>query len=279
MMNKITVAKEELIFNHDIYSLNKSHSNDNDLNKKLNQDGYLYLKHFFERSLLNSARENIINDIKIKKITPKSQMLDELYTKKYVLDIVESEKLFSLFDKIFNKKSITYDYKWLRLINQGDSTDIHIDKIYMGRGSNKLLTAWIPFQDTPMELGTLAVCEKSNHFEDVVRKYGSLDVDITSINNPNLSSSPTEISKKFGGIWKTNDFELGDIIIFSINTLHCSTMNKTNKQRISCDVRFQPEDENVDDRWYGPNRTGHTLFENVKENTITMKELKSFWKI
>ena len=33
-MKIITVAKEELIFNHDIYPLNKSHLNDNDLNKK-----------------------------------------------------------------------------------------------------------------------------------------------------------------------------------------------------------------------------------------------------
>ena len=41
-MNIFTVAKEELIFNDDNYPLNKSHSNDNDINKKLNQDSMLY---------------------------------------------------------------------------------------------------------------------------------------------------------------------------------------------------------------------------------------------
>ena len=53
----------------------------------------------------------------------------------------------------------------------------------------------------------------------------------------------------FGGKWKTATFEPGDVLIFTLHTLHMSTTNLTDKVRISCDVRWQPKSEPTDKRF------------------------------
>ena len=52
----------------------------------------------------------------------------------------------------------TYAYKWLRAVGCGEFTGAHFDSVYMGRGSQDLMTAWIPLGDIDVEQGTLCVC-------------------------------------------------------------------------------------------------------------------------
>ena len=47
-----------------------------------------------------------------------------------------------------------------------------------------------------------------------------------------------EISEKYGGEWKTADFQMGDVIIFTMHTMHTSTKNLSDRWRLSCDIRF-----------------------------------------
>ena len=39
---------------------------------------------------------------------------------------------------------ITSGYKWLRAVCQGEFTGVHTDKVFLGRGSPRVLTAWVP---------------------------------------------------------------------------------------------------------------------------------------
>ena len=39
---------------------------------------------------------------------------------------------------------ITTGYKWLRAVCQGEYTGVHTDKVFLGRGSSHVLTAWVP---------------------------------------------------------------------------------------------------------------------------------------
>jgi hypothetical protein len=60
------------------------------------------------------------------------------------------------------------------------------DKVYMGRGSDKLHTVWIPWANTPVELGGLVILEGSASlpgFERMRDTYGEHDVDSTPIKN------------------------------------------------------------------------------------------------
>jgi hypothetical protein len=40
-------------------------------------------------------------------------------------------------------------------------------------------------------------------------------------------------------------------------TMHGSTNNTTERWRMSCDTRFQPAADPVDERWVGPNPKAH----------------------
>ena len=92
-----------------------------------------------------------------------------------------------------------------------------------------------------------------------------------------FGTDPLEISKQFGGVWKTTDFEAGDVIIFTMYTLHTSTRNMSDQWRISCDIRFQPEVDSVDDRWVGENPVAHSIQDQRSEERRVGKECRSRW--
>jgi ectoine hydroxylase-related dioxygenase (phytanoyl-CoA dioxygenase family) len=57
----------------------------------------------------------------------------------------------------------------------------------------------------------------------------------------------------------SSDFQAGDVLIFSMFTLHGSLENNSpaGQVRLSCDVRYQPAaDPAVDGRYFGPSPTG-----------------------
>ena len=123
----------------------------------------------------------------------------------------------------------------------------------MGRGSPDLMTCWIPFGDIPVEQGTLMVCpttHKKNKFKTLQSAYGKLDVDRDVPNDPNasghLTNHPLTWAPKKGhkifwdakkvknsvpqtdrDVWLTEDFRMGDVVIFGMKTLHMSTTNTT----------------------------------------------------
>ena len=49
--------------------------------------------------------------------------------------------------------------------------------------------------------------------------------------------------------WQTSDFLAGDVVIFGMGLVHASTANLTDRVRMSCDVRWQPAADPVDDRY------------------------------
>ena len=48
------------------------------------------------------------------------------------------------FKLLFGEESTTFKYKWLRAMHSEGFTGVHVDWVYMGRGSRNLLTCWIP---------------------------------------------------------------------------------------------------------------------------------------
>ena len=168
-----------------------------------------------------------------------------------VLAAVESPSLFEFFAGYFNEPAVTFPYKWLRAVGNEEYTGAHYDVVYMGLGSSRLHTTWIPMGDIPVELGTLAVCVGSHRldsFAPLRNTYGRGDVDRDGIDGW-FTSDPLEVTQKFGGQWRTADFSAGDVMIFGMYTLHASTTNITHRYRLSCDVRYQPASHPMDARW------------------------------
>jgi ectoine hydroxylase-related dioxygenase (phytanoyl-CoA dioxygenase family) len=102
-------------------------------------------------------------------------------------------------------------------------------------------------------MGTLAICEGSHNldtFKKLRETYGKIDVEDVGLKGTGwFSEDAREITKMFGGQWKTATFEPGDVLIFTLHTLHMSTTNLTDKVRISCDVRWQPKTDPADKRF------------------------------
>ena len=106
------------------------------------------------------------------------------------------------------------------------------------------------------------VCPQTHNkakFKTLHNTYGKLDVDRDVPDDPeasgHLTNHPLTWTAKKGHkifwdakkikpskVWVTEDFKMGDVVIFGMKTLHMSTTNTTDKFRVSCDTRWQPSD-------------------------------------
>ena len=66
-----------------------------------------------------------------------------------------------------------------------------------------------------------------------------------------LRNAHSVLDEGVGARWLTSTFEMGDVLILSIFTLHASTDNLTGEVRLSSDTRYQLASEPADERWVG----------------------------
>lgn len=95
------------------------------------------------------------------------------------------------------------------------------------RGSLNSITIWIPFQDTPDNIGPLNVVPASHNDGERAE------------NNSLLINPPTD------NLYKSVPMKTGDLLVFSQFLIHKSGRNCSDKIRFSLQVRFndlsQPE--------------------------------------
>lgn len=266
------------------------------LRERFDQDGYLYLPRLIDPKKVLGARERVLAYMAAKDaLVPSAPIIEGVMPKggrsvnmlganpatraPEVLRALEASELFEFFNEFYEEDSITFDFKWLRAVGNEQFTGSHLDVVYMGRGSSRVNTVWIPLGEIPVEHGTLAICEGSHRLESFARlreTYGRMDVDRDNVEGW-FSDDPEEIIERFGGRWLTTDFSPGDVLTFGLYTMHASTTNTTNRFRLSCDVRFQPASEPADDRWIGPGARGHYAW--GKTPSITMEEARARWGV
>ena len=133
----------------------------------------------------------------------------------------------------------------------------------MGRGTPDVLTCWTPFGDIPLGGGGLMLLEDS-HRQSAVRiaDYLRQDVDTYCANGPNadavrdgtmrwehwdgpepgrdwggeIAEDAVALRAEWGGRWLTApQFRMGDVLVFSMRTVHAGTDNDTNTLRLSTD--------------------------------------------
>ena len=192
------------------------------------------------------------------------------------LDVVESPEIMDFCEMYFDAPVITYDFKWLRVIPPGGFSGAHYDIVYMGRGTKRVLTCWTPLDDVPFELGPLMLLVGSHRFEAIRRTYAEMDVDRDHVTG-SFSYDPVELVDRYGGKWGTSSFEMGDVLIFGMYTMHASLDNTTNRFRLSTDTRYQRADEPVDERWIGENPIAHYAW--TKGETVPMEVMRQRWGV
>jgi ectoine hydroxylase-related dioxygenase (phytanoyl-CoA dioxygenase family) len=268
------------------------------LRARMEEDGYLLLRGLLDRQAVLRARQRILEYMAEQEaLVPGTPVLEGVMANSAVhvqmmgrkgithcpevRAVLESRAMFEFYESFFNEPALTFDYKWLRGVGHEEYTSAHMDIVYMGRGSNRLFTCWVPFGDIPIEQGTLAMVPGSHRspaFERMRQTYGRMDVDRDRIEGW-FTKDPLEITEKFGGRWATTNFRAGDVITFGMYLVHASTTNTTPRYRISCDVRYQPAADPVDDRWCGENPRGHYAWMTEPEKVIPIAAARAAWGI
>lgn len=241
-----------------------------ELRVRLETDGYLLLRSFHPRDEVLRARDAILGHLRAAGVladdavgssarcrpgasAPNMKGQREITHHPALAGVLEGPRVQTLFADLFGDDVRTFDYKWLRATSPGEFTGVHADAVYMGRGSQRLLSCWVPFGEVTPARGAIALCagsDTSPRFEPVRRTYGRSDSDRDGYGGW-LTLDPLELSERFGGTWLTTVFEPGDVLVFGMQMLHASFVNTTDEYRLSCDVRFQPGSDPIDERWVG----------------------------
>ena len=182
-----------------------------------------------------------------------------------------SGRMIAFFERLLDGAVRHFDFTWLRAISPGKGTAPHGDAVFMNRGTTRLYTAWVPLGDVDFNLGGLMILGKSNRLEELKQAYLNKDVDAFCENeadaalfrtgekwwNGALSEDPAALQRQLGLPWLTAEYRAGDLLTFSIDTIHCSLDNHSDRIRISSDSRYQLASDPIDERWIGDDPIGH----------------------
>ncbi|MDA1192153.1 MAG: phytanoyl-CoA dioxygenase family protein [Candidatus Poribacteria bacterium] len=255
------------------------------LQARMKEDGYLFLRGVLDRSVVNDARRALLDKLaSVDEVSKDHPLMDaifsgtstrgsidtrqfgvEMRTLPAVKRLVHDGDIIRFFEKFLGGEVRSFDYIWLRTVRVGGATGCHYDKVYMGRGTERLYTAWTPIGDVPYEDGALMVLENSHKMRELIESYGRIDVDS---DDPNpygggwFSSNPVQVQAEHGGRWLTagdGGFRTGDLLVFTMYTMHCSLDNKSpvNRIRLTSDTRYQLASEPIDERWVGDDPMAH----------------------
>ncbi|MEM7134775.1 MAG: phytanoyl-CoA dioxygenase family protein [Chloroflexota bacterium] len=265
-----------------------------ELRQRFDEDGYLYLPSLLHRDKVMAARLAALSRLdELGHLDPAHPVSEGVAAAEYdgafmpelaqenpaVLKILYTGPMMDFYERFFGGPVRHFDYTWCRAKAPGDSTATspHCDIVFMGRGTNKLCTSWTPLGDVPLLMGGLMILENSHRLDGLKSTYGQLDVDLYCTNYPDAteiesgkkqwqhpqggsySHDAIATRSEFGRRWLTADYKMGDVLIFSMYTMHASMDNQTNHIRISTDTRYQLASEPVDERWIGENPIAHGL--------------------
>ena len=166
------------------------------------------------------------------------------------MNYLESTQLTEFFDSFLmqlypgSEITTTVPFKWLRAVGTGLFTGLHCDNVYVGHMAERMVTAWIPLDDVPMEKGSLVVAAGSHRdktWQPIRESYATQPVGKDGTMSGWLCMDPNDIYERLADDqvnWVSTDFRLGDVCILDLKVMHMTATNITNEWRLSCDTRW-----------------------------------------
>jgi ectoine hydroxylase-related dioxygenase (phytanoyl-CoA dioxygenase family) len=220
------------------------------------ENGYIKLKHVFSAHLLEHYRQIISQ--RVGELSADAPPLEQrtTYGKAFLQIMNLWTKSVEAKEFVFGKRlgriaAELLEVSGVRIYHDqalykepgGGITPWHADQYYWPVDSDKTVTACVPLQNTPIEMGPLAFCEKSHRFQ-VGR-----DLEISDESEVTLK----EALQNF----RTEDssYNLGDISFHSGWTFHRAGANHTDRHREVMTVIYM--DENI--RLSPPKNKNHLM--------------------
>ena len=178
------------------------------LRARLRRDGYALLRGFLDARAVEKARavalealaelrpEAFVSNPSARAkglLRPDARALgllarQDVAARAEIRDVTECDALFRLAARVLfsaddaddadatKGRAMTAAYKWLRAVAGGEFTGVHTDRVFLGGGSARLVTVWIPLGDVRVADGALMVAAGSPAdatFAGVRRTYGA----------------------------------------------------------------------------------------------------------
>lgn len=254
--------------------------NAHELKQRMLDDGYIYLRSFFQHQDVMAARRDIFT--RLASVDEIAQpVLDGIFTGRSKRDEKEPDRgafwrsvsetwtlrrlshgrrLHDVMDILLDKPSRAQDYIFLRPAGPGKHTVVHCDAPFFTRTTEQVCTAWLALGDIPSSMGPLFIVENSHKFKDVKEAVKGFDVSVDTTRKAGLDITPLELAKTRNTRLLTTDFTAGDLLVFGMYLLHGALDNVStgNQVRLSCDVRYQIASAELDSRYFGADPSGTT---------------------
>lgn len=173
--------------------------------------------------------------------------------------VINGKPVGALMDRLFGEPTTPFSFAWLRAMTAGRASPLHVDHPYMNRGTARLVTCWTPIGSVARDEGPLYMVEGSHRWSHLRERFEGHDVDRDPSRPGHLHEHPVDLAQQRGARLLTTAFEPGDCIAFGMFTAHASFDNgsSTGRVRVSCDTRFQPASEPMDERFAGSDPRAH----------------------
>jgi len=250
------------------------------LPERLRDDGYLFVRGAVPEETVTAARRSVFARLaevgevadpdgdaratgrseRAEKQPDKGAFWQAVSEQPAMRAVTHGPALRGLLSEILDTEARPFDFVFLRPSPPGRHTNIHCDAPFFTRASQRVVTCWIALGPVPVERGPLFVVDGSHRWADVRESVAGYDVARDTDRQNAVEMPPGEFAAHRRTRLLTADFEAGDVVIFGMYLLHGSLDNHDpdGRLRLSCDVRFQPESEPRDPRYFGPNPGGTT---------------------
>lgn len=241
------------------------------LRQRMQDQGYLFFRDLLPREQVMAARREILlKYATIGEIDTRQPLLNAVHGDDSAVPsinlrafseslrsglayerVVLHPRLLDFYRRLLGKTPRAYDMRWPRLARPGEGCGFHYDGPYMNHGTDQLFSSWIPLGDISRIEGGLMVLERTQTQLDKLRYYANADADRDQLEW--IGRDPERLRLRFGGRWMTADYRAGDVLCFTMQTLHGALDNNSPERRcrLSSDSRYQPADEPFDERWNG----------------------------
>ena len=157
----------------------------------------------------------------VKDTPPGSGMLreheaDNMMNDDAVRRVLHGAELFGVLETLFAEPAASLDYKWFRAVVPEQYSGFHMDNVYMGAGSKRLHTVWLPWHDIDVTKGGLVVLEGSSSlpgFKAMRETYGAQQ------HGQWFGRDPAELlAFDPEARWVTANFRSGDLVLLTMLT-------------------------------------------------------------
>jgi ectoine hydroxylase-related dioxygenase (phytanoyl-CoA dioxygenase family) len=251
------------------------------IRERLREHGYVWLKGFLPPAEVGAFRAQVFGHL-----TAAGFVADPLrgiasgvtgdkeLANKLLMEFVRSARyeafcmhprLWQFMDELLGGLSYLHKRKIMRytLPATAQVTPAHYDLVYLRGGTDRIVTAWIPIGDVPVEMGGLVYLEGSHvlgvkmEAEFRVQNASLPPEERINAYNKNMtdggyvSKDLPDMADKFDTRWLVANYEAGDVMLHSPYMIHASTMNedKQGRIRLSTDIRYQNVSDEIDARW------------------------------